>query len=148
MTKAVEVVKCQDPKRLAPFKVFAFFGLLHWLSGLIFIVIGLIIYWTYAIIPAIWFCIGFLWVNAAHLMVADYRYEYDDGSLIIKKIKFGRTKTLAKLDLAECTFDVDTKADYVTTERPNLWVNGPNKHYALTASPYFAALCKGELDVS
>ena len=148
MTQAVEVVTCRDPRRLLPHRIFALLGLFHWMSGLVFIVIGLCLKWTYAILPAVWFCIGFLWVNAAHLSVADYRYEYRDGLLVIKRIKFGRAKVMATLNLAQCTFEQSEDAEHATTETPNLWVNQGQKRYALTASPYFAALCKGELDVS
>lgn len=148
MSQAVEVVNCRDPKRLIPHRIFGVLGLLHWSSGLVFVVIGLCLKWTYAILPAVWFCIGFLWVNAAHLTVADYRYEYKGGRLHIKRIKFGRAKEIAAIDLSTATFEECDDAILATTETPTLWVNNGQQHYALTASPYFAALCKGELDVS
>ena len=144
----VELVTCRDRRRLLPHRIFGLLGLFHWMSGLVFIVIGLCLKWTYAILPAVWFCIGFLWVNAAHLCVADYRYEYRDGRLVIYRIKFGRAKKIASLDLRECTFEECEGADEATTETPTMWVNHGQQHYALTASPFFAALCKGELDVS
>ena len=143
-----EVSRCQDPAKRIPYRIFAFLGLLHWVSGLVFVVIGLIIYWTYAILPAVWFAVGFLWVNAAHWMVTDYRYDYRDGSLSIYKIKFGAKKLLVDLPMKECTFEKADGVVKVCNDTPNMWVNYQNKCYALEVSPYLSAVCKGEIDVS
>lgn len=145
MTYYEQRLPCSGARSVAA-KVFYWLGIVHFTTGLILIIVAACIYWTWLLLPLLWFCMGFVYGSIANAMMIDYRYTYDHGRLLVyRKHRCGKEKSVIDwpTDSLQWTIDVPCKA--MTTGRINAVACMGEQKVGLTLDTYLLALLKGEI---